>query len=121
LEAVERELARGVAEQMEKSAEASPMTTASQLKDAAQLWLEAGDKAQAVAVAKRSASGPPEARSELLTFYWRDGLGDVFLNAAEPKLAVSQFEEALKVVKIEGQRKATEKKLAEAKEAAALQ
>jgi tetratricopeptide (TPR) repeat protein len=121
LEAVERELARTAAQQMEKAAEASATSMASQLKDAAQLWLEAGDKAQAVAVAKRSASSPPEARSELLTFYWHEGLGDVFLSAGEPKLAVTQFEQALQVVKVEGQRKATDKKLAEAKEAAALQ
>lgn len=120
-EAVERDLARAAAERTEKAAEASPASLASQLKDAAQLWLEADDKAQAVATAKRSASSPPEVRSELLAYYWRDGLGDVFLNAAEPKLAVAQFEAALKVVKIEGQRKSTEKKLALAKEAAAVQ
>jgi tetratricopeptide (TPR) repeat protein len=121
LEAAQQEIARGVAQRLEKEAEAAPQSAASQLKDAAQLWLEAGEKAKAVAAAKRSANGPPEARSELLTFYWHDGLGDVFLAAAEPKLAVAQFEAALAVVKIEGQRMATEKKLAAAKEAAALQ
>lgn len=99
LEAVDREIARGVAQRMEKAAEASPRTAASQLKDAAQLWLEAGEKKQALAAAKRSADGPPETRSELLTFYWHDGLGDVFLAAAEPKQAVAQFEKALAVAR----------------------
>ena len=116
---VDRKIAQRVAEKLEKEAEASPNQAASHLKDAAQLWLEAGEKAKAVATAKRSAGSPPEKRSELLTFYWHDGLGDVFLATAEPKLAVEQFEAALAVAR-DFQRKAAEKKLAEAKAAAIL-
>ncbi len=122
LEAAERELARDAAQRLEQSAEASsPRTMATQLKDAAQLWQEAGERAKAVAAARRSASGPPEQRNELLTYYWHDGLGDVFLATTEARLAVAQFEAALAVIKLEPQRRVTEKKLAAAREAAALQ
>lgn len=117
---VDRKIAQGVAQRLEKEAQASPDVAASTLKDAAQLWLEAGEKAKAVATAKRSASSPPEKRSEVLTFYWREGLGDVFLATAEPKLAVEQFEAAVASAAFDQQRKAAEKKLAEAKAAAAL-
>lgn len=122
LEEVERELSRSVAQRLEKEADAAgPQSAASLLKDAAGIWLEAGEKAKALAVAERSASGPPERRNDLLTFYWREGLGDVFLAAGAPQQAVAQFEAALAVVKLEGQRKSAEKKLAAAKEAAARQ
>lgn len=119
LEHVDKKIARGVAQRLEQQAEASPALSASLFKDAAQLWLEAGEKAKAVAAAKRSASSPPEKRSTLLTFYWHDGLGDVFLSTAEPQLAVGQFESALAVA-LEHQRKPTQAKLDKAKEAAAL-
>ena len=119
---VQRELSRSVAHRLEKEADAAGASSAaSQLKDAAQVWLEAGEKAKALAAAKRSASGPPEQRTELLTFYWRDGLGDVFLATGSPQLAVAQFEAALAVAKTEAQRMAAEKKLAAAKDAAASQ
>lgn len=122
LEEVQRELSRSVAQRLEKQADAADApAAASLLKDAAQVWLEAGEKAKALATAKRSAGGPPEQRNELLTFYWRDGLGDVFLATDSPQLAVAQFEAALAVAKTEGQRMATEKKLAAAKDAAASQ
>jgi tetratricopeptide (TPR) repeat protein len=121
LEAAERELARAAAQRLEQAALGAPQTMATQLKDAAQLWVEAGERAKAVAAARRSASGPPEQRNELLTYYWHDGLGDVFLATGEAKLAVAQFEAALAVIKLEPQRRATEKKLAAAREAAALQ
>jgi tetratricopeptide (TPR) repeat protein len=121
LEAVNRKIAREAAQELENAAAASPPASAALLKDAAQLWLEAGEKAKAVAAAKRSADGPPETRSDLLAFYWHDGLGDVFLATAEPKLAVVQFERALGMTKLESHRQATQKKLASAKEAAALQ
>jgi hypothetical protein len=115
---VERELAAGVAQRLEREAEASPQSAASHLKDAAQFWLEAGDKPKALAAAKRSAASPPEERSSLLAYYWHDGLGDVFLAVSEPQLAMAQFEAALAITQIEPQRKATEMKLAEARKAA---
>ena len=115
LEAADKYLAGQLAQRLENDADSAPRTAASILKDAATAWLEAGDKAKALAAVKKSLSSLPEDRSELLVFYWRDGLGDVFLATDEQAEAAKQFEAALSVVKIDGYRKATEKKLAEAK------
>jgi tetratricopeptide (TPR) repeat protein len=121
LDEANRELASKLAERLEKDAAAAPHTAASTLKDAATAWLEAGDKPKALAAAKKSAASPPESRSDLLVYYWREGLGDVFLAAGEPKLAIPHFEAAIAVTPIAGHKQATEKKLAEAKAAAAKQ
>jgi tetratricopeptide (TPR) repeat protein len=89
-------------------------------KEAAVAWLKAGDKAKAVASARKSAAATPEARSDLLTYFWRRGLGDVFLDAGEPKDAIAQYEGALGATKNEGYVKATKEKLALARKAAGL-
>lgn len=114
-----REIASKLAERLEKDAAAAPQTAAALLKDAATAWLEAGDKPKALAAAKKSAASAPESRSDLLVYYWRDGLGDVFLATGEPALAIPHFEAALAATTIAGHKQATEKKLAEAKAAAA--
>jgi tetratricopeptide (TPR) repeat protein len=119
LEEVDRSIAKKAAERYERDAETAPRTAAALLKDAAVNWLEAGDKDKALAAAKKSAAGPPEQRSNILTFYWRESLGDVFLKAGEPKLAVAQFEEAVNIAFSDSHRKGAEKKLAEAKASAA--
>jgi tetratricopeptide (TPR) repeat protein len=119
LDQANREIATKRAERLEKEAETAPQTAASVLKDAATAWLEAGDKPKALAAAKKSAASPPESRTDLLVYYWRDGLGDVFLATGEPALAIPHFEAAIAVTNIVGQKQATEKKLAEAKAAAA--
>jgi tetratricopeptide (TPR) repeat protein len=117
VEDANREIASRYAEKLEKDAAAAPQTAAFTLKDAAAAWLEAGDKPKALAAAKKSAASPPEARNDLLVYYWRDGLGDVFLGVGEPALAIPQFEAALAATSIAGHKQATEKKLAEAKAA----
>jgi tetratricopeptide (TPR) repeat protein len=111
--------AQKAAERNERDAQSAPQKSASYLKDAAVNWLEAGDKAKAIAAAKKALAGPPEQRSHILTFYWRDSLGDVFLKAGEPKLAAEQFQEAVNVAFSDNHRKGAEKKLAEAKAAEA--
>jgi tetratricopeptide (TPR) repeat protein len=122
LETLNSEIAAGVATRLEKDAEAAPQTAATLLKDAAALWLEAGDKAKALAAAKKSLAQPPEARGELLIYYWREGLGDVFLAAGEPTAAAEQYQAAIAAAANLGpQRQATEKKLADAKAAAEKQ
>ena len=119
LDQANREIASKLAERLEKDAATSPQTAAFLLKDAATAWLEAGDNPKALAAAKKSAASPPESRSDLLVYYWRDGLGDVFLATGEPALAIPQFEAAIAATNIAGQKQSTEKKLAEAKAAAA--
>ena len=112
-------LAAELATRLEKDADSAPQTAASLLKDAATAWLEAGDKAKAVAAAKKSLSQLPEQRTDILTYQWRDGLGDVFLAAGEPALAAQQFEAAIAAASNLGPlRQSAEKKLAEAKAAA---
>jgi tetratricopeptide (TPR) repeat protein len=118
LDEANREIASQLAQRLEKEAEAAPQTAAFLLKDAATAWLEADDKPKALAAAKKSAASPPEARTNLLAYYWRDGLGDVFLATGEPALAIPQFEAAITATTIAGQKKSTEKKLAEARVAA---
>ena len=119
LDEANREIASKLAERLEKDAAAAPQTAAFTLKDAATAWLEAGDKPKALAAAKKSAASPPESRTDILVYYWRDGLGDVFLATGEPGLAIPQFEAALAATDLAPQKQATEKKLAEAKAAAA--
>lgn len=116
LEEVDRAIARRVAERNEKDAESAPRTSASYLKDAALAWLEAGDKEKALAAAKKSAAGPPESRP-VLSFYWHDSLGDVFLKTGAPQEAVAQYEAAIAVAFSENHRKGVEKKLDEARAA----
>ena len=114
---LDRQLAAEHAQRLEKDAETAPRTAASIYKDAGVAWLEAGDKAKAAAAARRSLASVPEDRSELLVYFWRRGLGDIFLAAGEPAQAIPQYEAALASATIEGYRKDTEKLLAEAKAA----
>ncbi|MGL4553178.1 MAG: tetratricopeptide repeat protein [Gemmataceae bacterium] len=95
-----------------------PKLEAWHLKEAAAAWLKAGDRANAVAAAKKSAAAAPEARGALLTYFWNRGLGDVFLAGGEPALAVPHYERALTSTDIDGYLKDTRAKLAEAQAAA---
>jgi len=115
---LDRDAARKRAEQFEKDAADAPRLEAWNWKEAAVAWLEADDPARAKAAAKKSMSSAPEVRSTVLTQYWHEALGDVFLKVGEPKLAIEQFETAITVAISEIHKKGFEKKLAEAKEAA---
>ena len=59
-----------------------------------------------------------EARSDQLNYFWRRGLGDIFLDAGEPKEAVTQFEKALAATKNDGYIKSTNARLEQARSAA---
>jgi tetratricopeptide (TPR) repeat protein len=115
LDNLDQDLARQLAERLEKDAEVAPRTVAWHLKDAASAWLEAGDKAKALATAKKSAAGPAEQRSQILTYQWHSGLGDVFLEAGEPQAAITHFEAAIASIDQPGLKKTAEKKLAQAR------
>lgn len=88
-------------------------------KEAAAAWLKAGDKAKAIAAAKKSAVAPPEKRSELLTYFWSRGLADAFLDGGEPALAIPHYQAALASTTIEGYRKDTQARMQQAQNAAA--
>lgn len=108
------------AELFESVAGSDPKMEAWYLKEAAAAWLKAGDKAKALAAARKSAAAAPEARSEQLTYFWRRGLGDVLLDAGAPADAVPQLEQALKLTKIPGYIKDTTAQLAKARVAAGM-
>jgi len=115
LKELDRKLATKLAEKLEKEAAGAPRTAAWNWKEAAAAWIEADDKAKAIAAARKSLATGPEERTSLLTFFWRQGLGNVFLKSGEPKEAIVQFEAALAVAPSESHRKEIEKQLAEAK------
>jgi len=87
-------------------------------KEAALAWLAAGQKEKALAAAKQSVAAAPETRSDLLTHFWRRGLGDVFLKTGEAKLAIPQYEAAIEKTTIDGYRKDCQKSLEEARKLA---
>ncbi len=119
LEALDRELAEQFAQRLEKEAQTTPQTAAWLMKDAATAWLEAGDKAKALAIAKKTAAGPPENRNQQLTQMWHEGLGDVFLKTGEPQLAITHYEAAIASTSQPTAKQGLEKKLAEARGTAA--
>lgn len=115
LDDLDRDLATQLAKRLEKDAESAPQTSSRHLKDAATAWLEAGDKTKALTAAKKSAAGPPEQRTGILKLQWHESLGDVFLQAGEPRLAITHFEAALAASDQPALQKRLEKKLAEAR------
>lgn len=112
LKRLNTEMAVKKAENLERDAEANKKLSAWLWKNAAAAWIEAGDPPRARQAAEKSRQAPPEARSELLTMMWREGLGDVFLAAGDKPAARQEYAEAVKVAPSEGVRKNVEKKLA---------
>lgn len=103
----------------EAVAPTNPSTEAWHFKEAAAAWMKAGDKVKAVKAARKSA-GVKESRSDQLMYFWRRGLGDVFLEAGEPKEAVLHYELAITLTTIDGYIKDTKVKLAQAKAAGGM-
>ncbi len=115
LEALDRERAVAKAERLAKDADTNPMAAASNWKDVAKAWLEAGDKARAKEAVAKSLASPAEARSGILTKFWHEGLGDVLLELGERDQAVAQYQQALKFAPA-GLQKSLEDKIAKAKQ-----
>ena len=115
LDSVNLEWAERLAKKHEAAAAAATQLQAWHWKEAALAWVDANDNDKELAAAKKSASGPPEARSDLLAFYWRDGLGQAFLKAGDAKAAITQFEAAAAIAPSKNHKDDVEKKLAEAK------
>lgn len=95
LKKLNRERAVAKAERLEKSADADERTAASNWKDVAKTWLEADDREKAKAAVEKSLKARPEERSELLTMYWHDGLGDVYAELGDTAKAIEQYEQAV--------------------------
>ncbi len=114
LRAVNIRLATDRAQKLQVQAQQDAKLAAWHLKDSAQAWLEAEDKAQAVASAKASRAAAPENRSQILTYQWHQALGDTFLEAGEAKLAVAEFEAAIQAAPSEPLKTPVQKKLEQA-------
>jgi hypothetical protein len=106
------------AELFESIAPADATLAAWHWKEAAAAWLKAGDKAKALAAAKNADAAGPEKRGQILTHFWYRAMGDVYLDAGEPKSAVPHYEKAIASTKNDGYVKDCQKKLAQAKAAA---
>jgi len=103
------------AELYEKIAPLDKKLAAWHWKEAASAWLQAGNRAKALAAAKKSSESAPEQRSDLLAHFWHRGVADVFLATGEPKLAIQHYEKAIQNTDIEGYLQACKKSLAEAR------
>src|SRR5262245_58254248 len=114
LQALDQERATAKAQRLAKDADQDATAAASNWKDVAKAWLEAGDKNQAQAAVDKSLKAAPEARSGILTKFWREGLGDVLLEMGQRDQAVAQYEQALKFAPA-GLQKPIEEKIAKAK------
>ena len=111
LEATERKLAAGLAIQLETQAGQKPAEAAQLLKDAAQIWLEAGDKAKALETAKKAQAMRPDRRTMILTYFWYQGMGDVFAECGEKDEAIKPYEESIKASGNDVLAKSVQKKL----------
>jgi tetratricopeptide (TPR) repeat protein len=103
------------AELYEKIAPLDEKLAAWHWKEAAAAWLRTGQKAKALAAAKKSAESPPEQRNDLLAHFWHRNLADVFLATGEAKLAIPHYEQAIAKTKIQGYVDGCQKSLAEAR------
>lgn len=115
LQALDRERAVVKADRLAKEADKNPAAAASNWKDVAKAWLEAGDKEKAQAAVEKSLKSPPEARSGILTKFWHEGLGDVLLDLGQRDQAIAQYQQALKFAPA-GLQKSLEDKIAKAKQ-----
>lgn len=83
--------------------------------EAASYWSKAGEHAKAVAAARKAEQTGPEARTSLLTYFWHDHLGEVFLAAGEYQSAIDHLEKAIAATTIKGSQESSQKRLDEAK------
>ncbi len=109
---------KDAAELYEQTATLDEKLAAWNFKEAAQAWLKAGDKAKALAAAKKSDAAAPEKRNEQLAHFWHKGLADVYLDAGAPKDSIPHYEQAIASTKIEGYLKDCRDRLAKAQAAA---
>jgi serine/threonine-protein kinase len=107
------------AELFESVAQADPKLSAWNYKEAAVAWQKAKDQDRALKAARASLASTPEDRGALLEYFWRRSLGDVFLDADHPELAIPQYEAALTKTDIAGYLSETRQKLSDAKTLAA--
>jgi tetratricopeptide (TPR) repeat protein len=83
-------------------------------KEAAVLWVAAGDRPRALAAAAKAEAAGPDKRSDVLTHFWHAQLGDVYADGGKYAEAVKHFEKAITTTTIKGYQDACRKKLEDA-------
>jgi len=110
----EREVAGRLAAAQEKLAGADKTQEAWRWKEAAVLWVAAGERPKALAAAAKAEAAGPEKR-DLLAHFWHAHLGDVYADGGKHAEAAKHFEKAIDATKIKGYQDACRLKLEEAK------
>lgn len=111
LAALDKERSAEKAKRLEDTADADPMSAAANWKDVALAWLEAGDKDKARAAAEKAQTAPPEARGALLSYYWHDGMGQVYAELGDSKKAIEHFEKSIALAPGDALKKPIQEKL----------
>ena len=110
----ERGLAGKLAAAQEESAGKDKAQEAWRWKEAAVLWVAAGDRPRALAAAAKAEAAGPETR-ETLVHFWHAQLGDVYAENGKHAEALKDFEKALAATTIQGYQEACRKKIEESK------
>jgi tetratricopeptide (TPR) repeat protein len=113
-EEAERKLAARLAAAQEKLAEKDKTQTAWLWKEAAVLWVVAGDRPKALAASAKAEAAGPEKRN-LLEHFWHAQLGDVYADAGKYAEAAKHFEKAIAATTIKGYQDTCRKKLEDAR------
>jgi tetratricopeptide (TPR) repeat protein len=110
----ERGLAGRLAAAQEDLAGKDKAQEAWRWKEAAVLWVVAGDRPRALAAAAKAEAAGPETR-DLLAHFWHAQLGDVYAEGGKHAEALKHYEKALAATTIKGYQDACQKKIEEAK------
>jgi tetratricopeptide (TPR) repeat protein len=110
----ERKLAGKLAVSQEESAGKEKAQEAWRWKEAAVLWVAAGDRPRALAAAGKAEAAGPEKR-DLLAHFWHSQLGDVYAEGGKYAEAVKHFEKAVEATTIKGYQDACRLKIEGAK------
>jgi tetratricopeptide (TPR) repeat protein len=110
----ERKLAGKLAAAQEELAGKEKAQETWRWKEAAVLWVAAGDRPRALAAAEKAEATGPEKR-DLLAHFWHAQLGDVYAEGGKHAEAVKHFEKAIDATTIKGYQDACRLKIEVAK------
>jgi tetratricopeptide (TPR) repeat protein len=110
----ERELAGKLAVAQEQAAGKGGAQATWAWKEAAVLWVTAGDRPKALAAATLAEATGPERRN-LLEHFWHAQLGDVYADGGKHAEAIKHFEKAIATTTIKGYQDTCRQKIEDAK------
>ncbi len=115
---VQRQDEAALAEKFEKLATDQPNLAAAHYKDAAVAWQRASNSPKALEALANAENSGPEARNDLLAYFWHKSMADTYLALQEPKRAIGHYEQAIKKTSIDGYLKDCQEQLVKARQAA---